>query len=217
MTSVQMFTMRQAQNVLDSICKSVSDESLRLQLLHQLPVSSLEVANFRRRLAIAFLIGNAEQDCESLRLDLSGVLDLLQSSRFKVNSATDYTDLACSIAILNVAVDSGDPPPSFPSRDAEINFNKDVDLVSARLRALSAQIIDTGTQYLGRTEAKEVIDSLLRRLDHAVRSEPPLKQTVLGGGLDVYDNERASMAKWVKPDTIHVVDCEPKQTEGLES
>ena len=166
-----------------SVCRTVSDASLQLQLLQVMPSWSRRLALFRRRLALAFFL----QDSSYLaipaedRIDLKTITRSLQRPQFTITNATDFSDLAASINILNIAVDSGDPPPSSPfSKEAESAFNEDIDIIASRLNSMFNDIVDTGASHMKRTETKEVLEGLQRRLEYGVRTKPKPKKLIFG-------------------------------------
>ena len=113
-------------------------------------------------------------------IDLRSMADRLRSPQFAINNATDYADLAASIGILSIAIDSGNPPPPGSSKEDEIAFNSDVDILALKIRAMFTQIIDTSASQMKRTEAKEILEGFHARLWYAIRTKPPPKKSIFG-------------------------------------
>ena len=172
----------QLQKALKAVYKSVNDPALRLQLLHNLPAFGFGTAVFRRRLALAFFFHDTtylKKPAEESMVDLNSVADHLQNPRFTITKTTDYAVLTADLAMLNIGIDTGDPALPFSTTKDEIRFDNAVDMLSTRIKELSTQIIGTSALNMRRTEAKEILDGIQRRLSYAVRSRPPPKKTIL--------------------------------------
>ena len=137
---------------------------------------------FRQRLALAFFFQDSRylsKPPEDL-VDLKSIVDRLPSPQFTINNATDYAELAASIGILSIGIDCGNPPPQGSTRDEEVAFNSDVDVLASKVRAMFTQIIDTSASQMKRTEAKEILEGFHSRLKFAIRTRPPAKKTPFG-------------------------------------
>ena len=147
-----------------------------------IPPLHLRLILFRQRLALAFFFQDSRylsKQPEDL-VDLKSIADHLQPPQFTINNATDYAELAASIGILSIGIDSGNPPPPGSTKDDEIAFNSDVDTLSSKIRVMFTQIIDTSASQMKRTEAKEILEGLHSRLRFAIRTRPPPKKSVFG-------------------------------------
>ncbi|KAL8701263.1 MAG: hypothetical protein Q9224_000585, partial [Gallowayella concinna] len=151
------------QDIVSAIVDSIEDDEdeedpgLQLQLLRNLPSSSSRQSLFRRRLALAFFFRDPaplSKQREDLS-DLEAITRHLGESHFIVNTETDYSALAASIATLAIGLDDGDPPPMDASTEAIATFNNDLDRLALRIKAMFTQIVDTGASHMKRTEAKE--------------------------------------------------------------
>lgn len=111
-------------------------------------------------------------------IDLRGIARHLDGPQFIIDNATDYGELAAAIGILNIAVDSGDPPPSPCTTEEEKAFNRGIDVLSLKIKSMFADIVDTGASHMGRTEAKEVLEAFQYRLSYGVRTRPPPKKSL---------------------------------------
>ena len=171
------------QTIMTTTYRTITDASLRLQLLKVIPSWSPRLTHLRRRLALAFFF----QDPHRLNHpsnqppDLKQITHHLQNPQFSITHTTDFSALASSIGILSIAIDSGDPPPLQPyNKDAETTFNKDVDSLAAKINIMFNDIVDTGASHMKRTEAKEVLEGFQRRLEYVVRTKPKPKKLIFG-------------------------------------
>lgn len=139
----------------------------------------------RCRLAVAFLIRNPSPLTESPEtvLDIKRITHILQHPRFDVKrhkgkgrAEYDYGELGATIALLNIAIDTGWTGLGFPSKEAEKAFNADVDALADRIRKIFTTIEDSGVSHLKRTLAKEGLEALHYRVLYSVRSKPPPKK-----------------------------------------
>ena len=96
------------------------------------------------------------------------------------NNTTDYGELAAAMEILSIAIDSGHPPSSPGTMEEEKAFNRDIDVLSLKIKSIFVDIVDTGASHMGRTEAKEVLEAFQYRLSYGVRTKPPPKKSLFG-------------------------------------
>lgn len=168
--------------ILNSVYKTITDASLRLQLLQSIPALPPRLILLRRRLALAFFFQDArllrEQSEESINLEI--VAQHLQDPQFTINNATDYAEVAATIGILSIGIDCSDPPSQPHTKHEETAFNKHVDNLSLKIKAMFTQINDTGASHMKRTEAKETLEAFHSRLLYAVRTKPPPKRNMFG-------------------------------------
>ncbi|KAL8802374.1 MAG: hypothetical protein Q9182_003864 [Xanthomendoza sp. 2 TL-2023] len=177
------------------IYASVQDSGLQLQLLQNLPSSSSRQSLFRRRLALAFFFRDPAS-LSKLREDLADMKTItrhLGKSRFTVNTETDYSALAASIAALAIGLDDGDPPSADASKEAVAAFNHDLDKLAQRIKGMFTQIVDTGASHMKRTEAKEVLESFHSCLVYAVRTKQKPKGMMWGD--DAVDEKQKRVMK----------------------
>lgn len=168
--------------MLNPIYRTVIDTTLRLQLLQSIPALPPRLTFLRQRLALAFFFQDArllnKQPEESVNLVI--IAQHLQDPQFAINSATDYAEIAATIAILSIGIDCGDPPSQPCTKQEEIAFNKAVDNLALKIKAMFTQINDTGASHMKRTEAKETLEAFHSRLLFAVRTKPPPKKSIFG-------------------------------------
>lgn len=181
------------------IYEGIENSGLRLQLLRHLPAFSDWSVLIRRRLALAWFFDDKLHlgPLPNGRLNLSELSQFLDNQRFTINNATDYANLAASMAILDIAIDAGDRP-RFSTNKEEIAFNNDVDLVSAKIKAMFTQILDSGLSNLRRTETKEVLEGMQARFMYSVRTRRPPKNSIFSGeSNDDFVRESEVMRSWI--------------------
>ena len=195
---IQEQTAKEFELLVQSITRTLTATSLQLQLLNHVPTLNFDIAVFRRSLAVAF--SSKDRSIAShppSTISINDITQTLQHQNFRVDPRTNYDDLTARIGILDICADAGDL--SHEATDAQKDdFNRDVDRLTSRLRNLGASIVDTGPLNMGRTEAKEVIDSMLRRLSYAVRKQPPPRHTLLMDRSETFDSERVGMKGWME-------------------
>ena len=188
------------QDALLTIHGSVDDPALCLQLVRNLPVYTSRMAVFRRRLALAFFFQDTDYlktPEEDLTVDMTSIAAYIQTPRFTISKKTDYAQLTASMAMLDIGIDAGDPLLPFPTSKEEQKFDSAVDLLSGRLKGLSTQIVGGSALNMQRTEAKEIIDALQRRLSCAVRSKPLSKKSILLDPAASHEAEKERMMDYL--------------------
>lgn len=171
----------QLQTMLNTIHHSTNDASLQLLLLQTIPPLPRLVL-FRQRLALSFFFRDPHYfsaEPEDL-IDFRSIAIHLEKPQYTINSATDYSALAASIDILSIAVGCGNPLSPNAAKEDKAAFDRDVDILATKIRAMFTQIIDTSASHMKRTEAKEILESFHSRLLFAVRTKPPPKKKVFG-------------------------------------
>jgi hypothetical protein len=128
-----------------------------------------------------------------------------KGSALRIKKDTDYVELRARLGLLDVALDCGFSDFIFletGDKQAEKKFNESIDELATAVRELSARIIDAGAAHMTRTEAKVVAESIVQRLEFAVRTrEKPLRDW---GGIKQNEEGSGLMKKWVgstKPKT----------------
>lgn len=116
-------------------------------------------------------------------LDLGEVTERLESPRFKINKDTDYLELAAVMSILNVAIDNGlSVRHDITNPEGDVNFNREVDILAARIKQIWGSINDAGAAFMSRSYAKEMMEGLRMRLELTIRTKPKPK-------LSIFDTE----------------------------
>ncbi|KAF7168703.1 hypothetical protein CNMCM5623_001623 [Aspergillus felis] len=201
-----------ADSLLHRVCISAyntfRDSVLQSRLLkHILPTSS-RIAALRCRLALAFLTTDPARLTEApdVMSDLKIIINLLKDRRFNINlykgkgnPEYDYGELGAVTALLNIAIDSGWSGLAFPTREAEKEFNADVDRLADRVKKIFVSIQDSGASHLKRTLAKEALETLHYRIVYSVRSKPPPKKTLFGHFGAETGRAKHDMKKWAQP------------------
>jgi len=169
-----------ADRILSDIGHNLRDPTLQAQLLsHILPTSST-ASKIRIQLAQIFLLGTEtvnDSGLTSLQISLPALTDYISHSPFfgtrrrSTSDPVDYASLKALTLILDVAISDGGRPSTFSSRSEEHAFNRSVDHLADRIKAVFVSIADAGASHMRRTEAKDVLQALCWRLLYAVRTE----------------------------------------------
>ena len=178
-----------AQTLITDLGTCLIDPTLQAQLLKHILSTSPLTACIRIQLAHRFLLGTNwgfEVDVASPSIDITALTRYLDSGPFDTTFRSpsrrpDYANMTAQTYILDIAIADGGRPASFASRTDEVAFNRKVDKLADRVKAIFASIADTGASHMRRTEAKEALQALHYRLLYAVRTEPRPKKNVFGG------------------------------------
>ncbi|KAE8350930.1 hypothetical protein BDV28DRAFT_29350 [Aspergillus coremiiformis] len=200
---------RLVYRVCASAYETIKDAVFQSRLLtHVLPTSSW-IAMLRCRLAIAFLTGSPSSLTEEPDVTVYSkrIINVLKDKRFDVkryktkdNSEYDYGELMAITTILNIAIDSGWSGVGFPGKDAEREFNSDIDVLADRIKRIFTSIEDSGASHLKRTLVKEALEALHYRILYSVRTKPRPKKSVFGeNGVD--HEHKNLFEKWKIPKT----------------
>jgi hypothetical protein len=112
-------------------------------------------------------------------LDLSEVTEQLKKARFMINRQTDYSDLGAVMSILNIAIDNGlSIKHDVTDAGGEVDFNREVDALTARIKQIWGSINDAGAAFMSRSYAKEVMEGLRMRLELTIRTKPKPKLSI---------------------------------------
>lgn len=182
---------------------SITDTTLRLRMLQHVPASSHRLVLLRRRLALACFfrdIRHLSQQAD-VTINLESIARQLEGPQFMTSNATDYGELAAAIGILSIAIDCGDPPSSPCATEKERGFNRDIDVLSFKIKSMFADIVDTGASHMARTEAKEVLEAFQYRLSYGVRTKPPPKKSLFGDSTVEDAAKRQMMETFVEKGT----------------
>ncbi|EFE31150.1 uncharacterized protein ARB_02019 [Trichophyton benhamiae CBS 112371] len=176
----------QAHELAQNTYQTFKDTTLQCLLLRNIPPITPEIALFRCRLASAFLFMDSSplDKSDSELINLRKISSQLKGERFRVNEHRpedkepfDFANLAALTTILDVAIDSGTLQRSFSDKEGEIEFNKQVDKLADRVKAIFTAIQDSGASHMKRTEAKESLQALHYRLVYTVRTKPVVKKS----------------------------------------
>lgn len=145
---------------------------------------SPQIALFRSRLAMAFLFNDQSQLEKSLEeiLDLRRIINHLKEIRLdtelhkaRLAGDYDYTELKATTYLLNTVIDTGRTTLTFPDKETERRFNKDVDALAEQVKKIFSAIEDSGASHLKRTEAKQGLEALRYRIIYSIRSKQQVK------------------------------------------
>jgi len=168
----------------ESMFKEVKDATFQNQLMRHILPTSAHIASFRSRLAMAFLSNDAsplESSSEEV-ITLQQIINHLQDTRLDVQlhrarleSDYNYTELKAITSLLNIVIDTGRTTLEFPSKEAERQFNADVDTLAEQVKRIFSAMEDSGASHLKRTEAKQGLEALHYRIIYSIRSRPRTK------------------------------------------
>lgn len=161
---------------------TINDATLRLQLLQALPAWSSRLTLLRQRLALAFFYQNTSYLSKQAPdlVNLKSISHRLQSPQFNIRNTTDFSELAASIEIVSIGIDDGNPPNTSVPEEEEKAFNKEVDSLASKINTMFNDIVDTGASHMKRTESKETLEGLQRRLEYVVRTKSKPKKSLFG-------------------------------------
>ena len=161
---------------------SITDTTLRLRLLQNVLASSHRLLLLRRRLALACFFQDIRYSRQQTddTLDLKRITRHLEGPHFIISNATNYGELAARIGLLSIAIDCSDPSSTPCTTEEEKVFNRDIDVLSSKIKSMFADIVDTGASHMGRTEAKEVLEAFQYRLSYGIRTKVPPKKCMFG-------------------------------------
>ena len=141
----------------------------RLQFLKCMPTTTSTVAQLRRRFAAASFCDSSAQLESPPNLGDLGAL-LKSGSQFKVTNKTNYYDLAAYIACLDNAVGAGERDGLVDSTNIQ-QFNATIDKLIEIIRTKHARIQTTGAVHMSRTEVKDALVAMEKRLSFTVRTK----------------------------------------------
>lgn len=192
-TSQQKGGQRIATSLVADLGTHLNNATLQAQLLRHILCTSCLAATTRIQLAQEFLLHtgsninhNDSTHVDSLVIDIDVLTSYLHSGPFdttvrSMETRPDYTKMTALTQLLDIAIADGGRPASFESRAEEVAFNRKIDTLADRVKAVFASIADTGASHMRRTEAKEALNVLHYRLLYAIRTEPRPKKNVFGG------------------------------------
>jgi hypothetical protein len=112
---------------------------------------------------------------------------------------TDHAALGATVAMLDVAIDSGFSDRHFEQdKDAENAFNEQVSELAKAVRRLESSLVGGGLHNLNKTAAKASLDRLWFRLQYTVRTKPPVQSNWLGAAAEEQERGSKWMNSWVK-------------------
>lgn len=193
-----------AERILIDMYQNLKNHYLQSRLLlHILPYSPL-ATRLRLVLAHVFLLQDYVPSLdlsEPPTISLPTLLQHLRSPNFDLahrpdKNLIDYIEVSALTNILDAALSDGGVPSNITTPAAEALFNIQVDQLADRVNVIFSSIADTGASHMRRTEAKEALGVLQKRLLYSVRTKPRPKKSVFGGrdGKEYRSEERSKGA-----------------------
>jgi len=174
----------------ESVRTAVTDEVFQLRVVSAIPDFSGRLQIFKRLLALGFFFGDDSTSDSELdqrhHLATKVVHRLKVDSRYDTHSDhVDFVKVGALITLLDIGIAGGFGVPlqsvtvkTTEMRDAEEDFNRDMDSMSKRIFTLSSRIPESGASHMSRSDAKSALDRLHDRLTKSVRTKPKVKKSV---------------------------------------
>lgn len=151
----------------------------RLQSLNIIPITTKVLSQMRHRLAIASFYEDPSQlEHDTTPTFLQDIKQHLDTDpQFRMTTKTDYRKVAALLACLDIAIGNGNRPE--PSNTIHIKeFNTAVDGLTETIQVKFARVQANGATHISRTETKDILEAMERRLRHAIRTEPKRKRGI---------------------------------------
>jgi hypothetical protein len=149
-----------------------------------IPATTARLILFRRRLCLAFFLGDAGYLTKKPRdVPFSTIRKRLRRPEFSIHPDADYSRLKAAIGLLEIGLDDGDPPNRLQNSQAEDAFNRSIDRLSEVITGLFTKIVDSGASHMSRTEAKVALEAFHSKLEFSVRTKPKSKMDLFGNGI----------------------------------
>ncbi|KAK7560514.1 hypothetical protein BKA81DRAFT_372564 [Phyllosticta paracitricarpa] len=200
--------------------------ALQSHLIASLPAHTPLECNFRRRLALCFLLQNSTAALTTpmtSRAFLESIFAAILNTNphFRMHASTDFANVAALANILDVAVDTGfsnfnfstvlaSIPRKLTFRDAdakvrrqealrlEEEFNAGIDKLVRLLHMVNDQM-KSGIKNMIQSEAKVTLDRVEHRIEYGVRTQDVSTR-------DVYEEmgygAQSSMERWIKTERM---------------
>ena len=189
---IHILISSQLSNVVRALLFRITHPILQKHLIRTLPIKSPLTAYFQRYLALSFLLHPAVIDIPLTNPEVPALIHkhLDESPTFQINKETNYSHLAARLMLLDVAIGPGllsvpfqplvspalSPVGSSPvtapfpiSSEVKV-FNKEIDALAQHVKLLGNSIVEAGAVVdLTILDAKDCIERLCSRLEHAVR------------------------------------------------
>jgi hypothetical protein len=201
----------QLSDILPQIVSRLADPGLQRNFIRALPASSPLTSYLQRHLALYMLLHPTAVDFPLADPRLPGLIHthLDTSPNFRINKKTNYGYLAARMTLLDVAIGPGlplvpyhpltSPAPSqtdsspilapYPASSKVREFNRVVDALAQHIKMLGNSIVEAGAVVdLTILEAKDSVERLCSRLEHAVRTGGKKHHDVFGD-----DNEEKQL------------------------
>ncbi|EED19375.1 hypothetical protein TSTA_026810 [Talaromyces stipitatus ATCC 10500] len=172
------------QPIARTLFRTVKDVTFQSKLLNHILPSIRQIAILRCRLAMAFLTKDESclDDLNEQIIPLSRIIDHLRATRLdaqlhkaRLDSDYDYTEIKAITTLLNIVIDTGRTIQVFPDKEAERQFNADVDSLAEQVKRIFSAMEDSGASHLKRTEAKQSLEALQYRIIYSIRTKRRIK------------------------------------------
>jgi hypothetical protein len=202
----------QASPTPSKICRStfatVRSPVLRHQLISNFPSTTPRTYLIRRRLALSFALDNAKYLDANLShrvLTSRTILSLNSNPLYRIKANVDFHVLLAHLSMLGVAIDSGFSDFSFlqsprgpVEKQKEEEFNAGIDMLAKEIKDVASRIKVTGAIDMRGAEAKAVAESLVLKLNCAVRTKPKRAKDWFSEKRNEEKDTRELMEKWVR-------------------
>jgi hypothetical protein len=188
----QSLIASQLSDILPKLYSRITHPILQRNLVCALPAKSPLTAYLRRHLALSFLLHAQVLDLPLAHPSIPELVHkhLATSPDFRINKNTDYHFLAARMTLLDIAIGPGllsvpyqplvSAAPSqagsspimapLPGSDEIKDFNKEVDALAQHIKFLGNSIMEAGAVAdITILDAKDTVERLCSRLEHAVR------------------------------------------------
>ncbi|KAI7968667.1 hypothetical protein EIK77_005683 [Talaromyces pinophilus] len=121
-------------------------------------------------------------DFEEEIIPFKQILNYLRTARLgsqlhkaRLDPDYDYTEIKAVTSLLNIVIDTGRTTLVFPDKEAEREFNADVDSIAEHVKRIFNAMEDSGASHLKRTEAKQGLEALQYRILYSIRTKRRVK------------------------------------------
>lgn len=115
-------------------------------------------------------------------IPLRQILNYLRTARLdsqlhkaRLDPDYDYMEIKAITSLLNIVIDTGRTKLVFPDKEAEREFNADVDSLAEQVKRIFSAMEDSGASHLKRTEAKQSLEALQYRILYSIRTKRRVK------------------------------------------
>lgn len=98
-----------------------------------------------------------------------------QLHKARLDPDYDYMEVKAVTSLLNIVIDTGRTTLVFPNKEAEREFNEDVDSLAEQVKRIFSAMEDSGASHLKRTEAKQGLEALQYRILYSIRTKRRVK------------------------------------------
>ncbi|KAH7418025.1 hypothetical protein BKA64DRAFT_185942 [Cadophora sp. MPI-SDFR-AT-0126] len=200
--------------ICESIFRSTTSASLRLQTVESISSTSHRTHDLRRRLAACFFHDSLSHASQSsyYSTSLDSIMDTLHGPRFIIKPETDtspgtaYHELRALIYLLDVTLDDGlSSDRDLSDKEQEEMFNEDIEEFSKQLDWIGSKIQTGGAAFFTRLDTKEALTLVKQRAVGMLRTKSKLKHSWYNENeekekkrLESFEKEKKGMASFLK-------------------